>query len=831
MAFVDGHSLARRLATQGRYEDPRQAAALVRQVAEALAAVHDRGIVHRDLKPGNILLDAAGQALLTDFGLARPEDDDEHLTVDGHLIGTPAYMAPEQARPVPGAVGIRSDLYSLGVVLYQMLSGRVPFDGPLMNVVNQVAQETPPALSQLRADLDPALVAIVERAMARKPEERYPNAAAFAAALEQWMTSVSTVTLEPRPVEAAPIPAGQSVIEAGLPDGGQVKVLVQHGATPPSNVTVKIHEEKSRGPKRRKRLVISVSVTLILLLVLAPLVWVEMRSPRAAKPSAQGSLAVATAPASQRDKQVVERDKATEQPQVQVKEELKQPLEKWITAEDGRREKKDKALPKPKAPAPEAPSMNVGSPQAEMALAPGYTVVPFALSPGQNSFQVVARSDGQLVAAARQPTRRQVVSEYLYERASVPTARVDLGLVAKAAASFQVKEAAGRAELQQRRGQAREAVKDLEQAIELAKRTPEGSPLTTAVLQSNMAEISFDLGEYRRTAVMYQRSLKDLEKQLGAANPYVAQNQANLAGAYCSMGDYPKAEQLYQQAVRLQREQLGPDHPEVAASLNNLAVLYHVEGRLQQAEPLYRRSLAIYQKHKGEEDTVAQELNNLGLLAASQGRAAATRRTLAPALAACGIFSGPDRLDTAGGLRALAAQAEAQASLVTARRYCDEALAIRERLVLDRPSVLSYREDLAASYTNRGFLARQTGQREEARAAYERALELRQRLLQSDPRNARQVRALAQSHANLAALLDDTGRWEEAATAYQKAVALQEQLVTDSPAIPAYQRELEESLTNLAQVYAELGKRTEASQTRTKAHAIRARLQPASPKR
>src|SRR5262249_54937191 len=122
MAFVEGESLADRLMRQTRFDDSREVVELVAQIAEALAAVHAHGITHRDLKPANILIRKRdGQAVLTDFGLAQVELDGEQLTNEGVMVGTPAYMAPEQAHAGLGTVGPRSDLFSLGIVLFQML--------------------------------------------------------------------------------------------------------------------------------------------------------------------------------------------------------------------------------------------------------------------------------------------------------------------------------------------------------------------------------------------------------------------------------------------------------------------------------------------------------------------------------------------------------------------------------------------------------------------------------------------------------------------------------------------------------------------------------------
>jgi tRNA A-37 threonylcarbamoyl transferase component Bud32 len=184
MAYLEGQSLAERLAKGGRYEDVGQAVALVCQILEALEAVHARGIIHRDLKPGNILIDPAGRAILTDFGLARHENDMEHLTSDGIVVGTPSYMAPEQAAGQSDQIGPWTDLYSLGVVFYHMLTGRLPFEGPALTVLSKILNEPPRPPSQLRTDLPPGLETSLLTALAREPAQRYQTARQWADVLK-----------------------------------------------------------------------------------------------------------------------------------------------------------------------------------------------------------------------------------------------------------------------------------------------------------------------------------------------------------------------------------------------------------------------------------------------------------------------------------------------------------------------------------------------------------------------------------------------------------------------------------------------------------------------
>lgn len=181
MAFVDGESLADKLEREGRLSIE-ESTVIFREIASALDLAHRRGVVHRDIKPHNVLLEGeSGRALLTDFGIARTAEGGQ-LTATGMVVGTPAYMAPEQ---VTGeTIDHRSDLYALGCVAFEMLAGRPPFEGatPQAMLYRRVS-ESPPAVETLRADTPPDLAELVNHCLAPEPGDRPTSAGEIARAL------------------------------------------------------------------------------------------------------------------------------------------------------------------------------------------------------------------------------------------------------------------------------------------------------------------------------------------------------------------------------------------------------------------------------------------------------------------------------------------------------------------------------------------------------------------------------------------------------------------------------------------------------------------------
>ncbi|TWT54165.1 Serine/threonine-protein kinase PrkC [Rubripirellula amarantea] len=195
MEYVRGTDLQRKINAQQL--DPIQAATYVRDVARAIHHAHEKGVLHRDLKPANVLIDNDDQIHVTDFGLAKHLDCDSSVTASGDAVGTPHYMAPEQAIGQSDRATCQTDVYSLGAVLFAALAGRPPLVGEtVMQTLTKVAHEPAPGLRSIRSDTPVDLETIVAKCLEKKPNKRYLSAAKLADELDAF--------LEDRPIEARP---------------------------------------------------------------------------------------------------------------------------------------------------------------------------------------------------------------------------------------------------------------------------------------------------------------------------------------------------------------------------------------------------------------------------------------------------------------------------------------------------------------------------------------------------------------------------------------------------------------------------------------------------
>jgi len=218
MKFAGGGSLLEAASALG--SEPRRAVALMAKVARAVQYAHDQGILHRDLKPGNILLDGSGEPLVSDFGLAKWLDPTGHLTRTPTVFGTPGYIAPEQVNASTGTLTPAADVYSLGAVLFYLLTGQTPFTGEnALQTIQQATEKPAPKLRTLTPALDRDLETICAKCLERDPNARYRSAGVLADDLERWLHGRSIVARPVSPpvhawrwVRRSPIVAGMSAL-------------------------------------------------------------------------------------------------------------------------------------------------------------------------------------------------------------------------------------------------------------------------------------------------------------------------------------------------------------------------------------------------------------------------------------------------------------------------------------------------------------------------------------------------------------------------------------------------------------------------------------------
>ncbi len=285
MEFIEGASLEERIRS-GQVFALEQAVDIVSQIGSALDYAHQRGFIHRDIKPANILIDASGRAVLTDFGIVKALSGSgmtATLTRAGTVFGTPHYMSPEQVQDEP--LDHRSDLYSLGIVCYEMLSGQVPFSGTTHSVLYaQVYTPPPPLHGVTGAAVPPPVEAVVNKMLIKERERRYNSAGEFARDLAQAVAGIWPAGIGGETVVAMPMGTGTEVVEPT--PGGMPATVVAQPAQPPTPQPTPAPARRSRWPLVLGAVVVAAGV----LLILGAVAWVLVLEKQYTLKSAQVAL-------------------------------------------------------------------------------------------------------------------------------------------------------------------------------------------------------------------------------------------------------------------------------------------------------------------------------------------------------------------------------------------------------------------------------------------------------------------------------------------------------------------------------------------------------------
>ena len=216
MEYVEGKSLAELLKAGEKWTD-RQIVEFIKKIASALHEAHQRGVIHRDLKPANIMINHRGEPVVTDFGLAQKQDGDKtQITLQGQILGTPAYMSPEQLEGDLEQIGPASDIYSLGVMMFELLTGQRPFKGPTVAVLSQIMSSDPPAMSEIRESSDSRLENICRTMMSRPLSQRFETMQQVVEVMSAWLEEEEAGNLTDRDSGEKQVPPRGWKILAGF---------------------------------------------------------------------------------------------------------------------------------------------------------------------------------------------------------------------------------------------------------------------------------------------------------------------------------------------------------------------------------------------------------------------------------------------------------------------------------------------------------------------------------------------------------------------------------------------------------------------------------------
>jgi serine/threonine protein kinase/tetratricopeptide (TPR) repeat protein len=695
MEFVRGESLlryadARRLGIRQRLE-------LMGKICEAVHHAHQRSIIHRDLKPGNILVDETGQPKILDFGVARATDCDAHATRQtdlGQLVGTLAYMSPEQVLADSLELDTRSDVYALGVILYELLAGRLPYkiSAKLHEAVQTIREEEPAALSAVSSAYRGDIETIVGKALEKDKARRYASAAELAADIRRY--------LQDEPIMARPASAVYQL---------------------------------RKFTRRHKALVSGVAAVFVVLIA-----GIVVSAKEAARANAESAASRAISDFLQNDL-LAQASAANQAPNTKPDPDLKvrTALDRAAARIKGRFDRQ----PEVEAAIRDTIGqtyLDLGlyaEAQAQLETALGLrrrvlgTNNPETLKTMSRVGNIAVRqgryAEAEALLSRTLEIRRRVLGP---EHPDTLSSMNNLANVYTRQDKYPQAEALDTQTLEIRRrvlgaehhdtlrsmnnlavvyldqGKYAQAEPIERQTLEIQRRVLGPEHPDTLRVMDNLSNICYSQGEYQQAETLESQALEIRRRVLGPEHPSTIESMVNLANIYHLEGRFGAAEALSSQVFEMRSRVLGPEHPETLMSMMNLANVYFSEGEYGRAEMLESRTLEIQRRVSGPRNRYTLEsMDNLARTEAAEGKYAQAEATCRQNLETERGVLGPENPDFLGTVSMIASMYQRQGNYALAEAYAAQALAgLRHALGSENMQTMAAAGDLALAYQSQG---------------------------------------------------------------------------------------------------------------------------------